>query len=308
MPIISPLIAGLEWLGRWARWVLPAGCVAALVLPGLAAFLRPAFPFFVVVVYMLAVARIDLSAVMRGLAGGRRAFWLVAGTGVVTVGGALAGWAAMRLLGLGEEYEFATTLGLLAPPIASSAAFCFLLGLNAALALEITVCASLLFPFVAPPVAALLVGAELPVTPFQLALRTAGIIAAGGVLGIVLRRWMSPARVAARKAAFDGAGAVAMVLFVIPLFDGVGEMVAARPVLAAGFLALSCLLVLGPQMVVLRGGAEAGAVAMTAGVRSVGIVVAAMPGDAVFTLFAALYQFPMYLLPLIVGRLRRSRF
>lgn len=300
------MIATLEWIGARARWVLILGCMAALAFPVFGGVLKPAFAYFVAAVYALAVARIDLGAVWRRLMG-RRAVWLMGGTALMMAGGAVAGWGLVRLMGLGPDYELAIALGLLAPPIASSAAFCFLLRLNAALALEITVAASLLFPFIAPPVAALLVGAELPVTPLMLALRTAAIIAGGTVLGILLRRWMTPARVAARSAVFDGAAAIAMVLFVIPLFDGVGAMILARPGLAAGFLALSCLLVLGPQVLVLRAGANTGAVAIAWGVRSVGIVVAAMPGDAIFTLFAALYQFPMYALPLMIGWLRVMR-
>lgn len=300
------MTGALEWVGARARAILIIGCVAAVALPWLAAVLKPVFPLFVVLVYMLAVARIDLRGVLRRLAG-PRAVWLIGGTALAMVAGAVAGWGIMRALGLGPDYELAVTLGLLAPPIASAAAFCFLLGFNAALALEVTVAASLLFPFIAPPVAALLVGAELPVSPLTLALRTAGIIAAGTALGIALRRWMSPARVEVRRAAFDGASAVAMLLFVIPLFDGFADMVLARPALAAGFLALGCLLVLGPQIAALRTGPDAGALAIAGGVRSVGIVVAAMPGDAAFLLFAALYQFPMYALPLIVGRLRETR-
>ena len=296
----------LGWIGARARWVLILGCLAAFALPGLASTLRPVFPVFVALVYALAVARIDLVSVFRRLGRGRRALWMIAGPALAMAGGAVAGWAVARALGLGVDYERALVLALLAPPIASAAGFCLLLALDAALALEITVAASMLFPLIAPPLAALLLGEALQVSTLALALSTGGIIAAGGLAGVALRAWLGPDRIAREAAVFDGLGAIAMLLFVIPLFDGVAELVAADPGRAVTYLLVATLLVIGPQLLVLRAGAETGAVAIVAGVRSVGIVVAAIPADRDFALFAALYQIPMYGLPLLIGALRRS--
>ncbi|MEL6679612.1 MAG: hypothetical protein AAFQ51_12965 [Pseudomonadota bacterium] len=55
----------LEWIGMRARWVLAAGCVAALFLDAASAALRPVLPLLVSLVLGLAMARVDLPLILR---------------------------------------------------------------------------------------------------------------------------------------------------------------------------------------------------------------------------------------------------
>ncbi len=305
------MMRALAWIGMRARWVLILGCVAALFVPGPSTALRPYLPAFVAMVYALGMLRVDLPAVMRNLTDPRRALRMSALALAMTALSALAAFALARTLGAGGDAQKAVVYALLSPPIASAAAMCLLMGLNAALALEMTVLCSLLTPFVAPLVAHALLGDALSVSPVDLGLRTAAMIFSGAAVALVLRRAIGVAAVLRHKTALDGVSALAMLLFVVPLFDGVGAMIAADPRAALRTLALASALLFGPQLVGLAlrraPGAGVGAAGLLWGVRSVAIFLAALPPDPAFTLFVALYQFPMYATPLLLGGLYARR-
>ncbi len=299
------VVGGLEWLGARARWALLLGCLAAVFLPAVSAAMRPAMPALVAMVYALSMTRLDLASVARGLLRPRRAALVLgAAAGLLTVATAIA-WAAVNALGLGPEWRAAAVYTFAAPPIASAAGFCFILGLDAALALEITVAASLMMPALGPAIAHWLLGEAVPISPWELGLRTAAMIGAGTIAALIARRALGPVWIAERGRAFDGLLAIGMTLFVLPLFDGVGATVLERPGLALGFLALSSVFILAPHLAapLFRNRARAGAVALVGGTRSIAIYMAALPPDPLFTLFVALYQLPMYATPLLLRRL-----
>ena len=66
-------MTALAWIGARARWVLLIGALLAVFLPDVSSFLRPAVPVFIAMVYMLAMLRIDIAAVARGMLNGRHA-------------------------------------------------------------------------------------------------------------------------------------------------------------------------------------------------------------------------------------------
>ncbi|MEO1000923.1 MAG: hypothetical protein AAFW69_10050, partial [Pseudomonadota bacterium] len=210
-------------------------------------------------------------------------------------------WGLSRSLGLGSADVTALTLFALAPPIASAAGLAFLMRADAGFALEVTLTATVLSPLIGPAMIALLLP-ELPgPSVVALALRLGGMIAGGLALALLLRRLFGAERIAANGKIVDGLAALGMFLFVLPLFDGVGAMVAALRVLA-----LACLVNLGGHLATRRLSgaaltpAEAGALGIAAGNRTVALYLAALPAEPAFTLFVALYQFPMYLTPLLL--------
>ncbi|SET23276.1 hypothetical protein [Oceanicella actignis] len=302
------LIGALAWLGGRARWALALSALVALAVPQLAAALRPFLPALVAMVYALAMTRIDLRAAAR-LGGGRRAARAFAAAAVMVGLAPLAAFGAARAAGAPPDVVAALVYTLAAPPIASAAGFAFIMGLDAALALEVTLAASILAPLAGAPLAAWLLGAAAPVGGLELALRTGAMIGAGALAAALLRRLLGPARIARSGPAFDGLTVLAMTVFIMPLFDGVGATLAAAPGRAALYLALGSALILGPYLALrrLRRGAapRAGALALTGGTRSVAIYLAALPPDPLFGLFVALYQIPMVLSPLALSRLAR---
>lgn len=298
----------LNWIGARARWIMAIGVIVAIFVPMISAALRPFLPALVVLIFAIAVARLDLSPAVRRALTPRGATRLALWVGGFLVLTPVLLWAAGHGLGLSEGEIAALVYTGAAPPIMSSTAICLMLGLNGLFALEITVAASVLTPVLGPLVTRILLGEAVPIDALTLGLRIAGMIGLGTVLGLGLRRVIGAGRVAREGRAFDGIAAVAMLLFVTPLFDGVGEMLAEDPLHGLRIFALAVIVNLGMQVLVAGlvhrrfGSAEAGAAGFMWGNRTVAIYLAALPHDPLFSLFVALYQIPMLFTPLLMRR------
>lgn len=311
--IATTVPAALAWVGARARWVLAVGVIVAAFLPALSEALRPALPALVSLVFCIAMVRMDLGSLARqALAPRRLARTLLLSLGLLVLTPTLF-WAAAVGVGASPGVVASLVYTGAAPPITSAAGLCLLLGLNAALALELTVVASLATPLVGPLVTKALLGEAVPIDALELGLRVGAMIVAGAMAAILLRRVVGPARIAAKAKMFDGIGALAMLLFVIPLFDGVLGAILDHPLFALGIFALTILANFGVQVATVllaraRTAPEtAGALGLVSGNRTVAIYLAALPPDPLFGLYVALYQIPMLFTPLVMGPLLRGR-
>ncbi len=307
------MIAALGWIGARGPWALAAGLALCFLMPEVSAALRPALPFLVPVVLGLAMARVDLGATARAALVPRTAAAL-AGLSLLLlpVSGAVhAGLAAAA--GLDADLFRALVYLAAAPPIASAANLCFLLGYDARRALQVTVVATLATPILGPVTVALFLAEAAPLGPAELGLKLGLMIAGGAAVGLGLRRALGAERIAAHSRAFDGLGVLALVIFVIPIFDGVPGMILEAPGRAAAVLAVACIANLGAHLVLrlgaarFRPAAEAGTYGVLFGNRTIALYLAALPPDPQFTLFVALYQVPMLLTPLVVRSFGRPR-
>lgn len=302
----------LEWMGRNARWTLVGGMFGALLFQEIGAALRPALPFFVGMIFALAMMRIDLPAMARSALSPRRAartlglcFAIIVVTPVLLH--SLAGIA-----GLPPEWRVALVYAHAAPPIASSAGLCLMMGLDAVVALEVCIVASLLTPFIGPVVVLFLLGDTVALDGLRLAGQLALIILGGTLAALAIRRGLGAARIERHRVAFDGVTAIGMLVFLLPVFDGVVEGVERAPVLALGLLALVFIVNFGMQILAWRTARQvtteriAGATGILWGNRNVTLFLAAAPESALFSLYVALYQFPMYFTPLVMRRLFRK--
>ncbi len=297
----------LHELGRHARLVLAVGCVAALFLPELSSAIRPALPALVSMVLGLSMARLDLAAIAQEAV---RPKALVRSVGLALLIMPLTAclYAAVSgTLGLSETDHASLILLAAAPPIASAAGLCFILGFNARLALETTLVATILTPVIGPLLVAVFLPEAAPISPILLAQRLGLMVAGGLAIGIAIRAVVGPARVDRNKLTFDGVATLGMILFVIPLFDGVGATILADPARALAVLALVFIFNMGVNLAVYAackrrfGHDSAGTLGLVWGNRTVAIYLAALPHDPQFALFVALFQFPMYLTPLVWG-------
>ncbi|MEM7545770.1 MAG: hypothetical protein AAF367_09565 [Pseudomonadota bacterium] len=296
------MTAGLSWIGARARWVMVWGAFAGLAFPDGAAALRPYLPFFVAMVYALAMLRIDPIAVLRRLTSPRPALIALCQVTLLLVVTPVIAFAVARLLSLGPDYEAALVYTFAAPPIASAAAMCLIIGFHGGRALEITILASLVMPVAGPLVAEILLGSALDISPLALGLRMAAMILGGFAAAMVGRYLMGVERIARNAPALDGVAALGFLLFIMPVFDGVRDTIIAMPWLALSFLGVSALIILGVTWaaLVLPGDrARNGAFGVVWGTRSISIYLAALPPDPVFSLFVAIYQLPMAALALV---------
>jgi len=307
------VLRGLAWIGAQARWVLAVGVLLATLLPSLSAMLRPFLPGLVVLVLCVSIARLDLGVLARRAARPRRLAVLMVWTVALLVVTPAVVWAGASAMGLPEAHIAALVYTFAAPPISSAPALCLLLGLEAGFALELTVVASLITPFIGPAVTKALLGEAVPLDAFDLALRVAAMIAGGVVAALAMRRLIGPDRIARHGGALDGVATVALLLFVIPLFDGFWGVVRGLPWFALGTLALVLAANWGAQVIVAIGAgratepALAGSAGLMWGNRNVSIYFAALPPDPLFGLYVAFYQLPMLFTPLVLGRLLGGR-
>ena len=143
------------------------------------------------------------------------------------------------------------------------------------------------------------------------------MIAGGVVAALVVRRLFGADRIIRHGGVFDGVATAALLLFVIPLFDGFWDVVLGLPWFAVGTLALVLVANWGAQVAVAVGirravpqrgtGPElAGSAGLMWGNRNVSIYFAALPPDPLFGLYVALYQLPMLFTPLVLGWILRE--
>lgn len=300
------VVKALGWIGERARWLLALGVMAAFLMPDLSAALRPALAPLVASVFCVAMARIDMGAMVRRLASpvhlGRLTLWSVA----LMAGTPCVFWAFATTAGLPDTYVATLVYTGVTPPLTSAAALCLLIGLDAVFALELTMVASLLAPVIGPVMVRLLLGETVPVDALALGLRVAAIIAGGAAGALILRRIMGPARIAAQSRAFDGIAAIVMWLVVVAVLEGAADQVIAAPGLAFGIFLLAIganfgvQLLAGPILRLVWPG-QAGAAALIWGNRTVALYLAALPYDPVFALYVAFYQVPMLFTPLVTG-------
>jgi hypothetical protein len=101
----------------------------------------------------------------------------------------------------------------------------------------------------------------------------------------------------------DGLSVIALFCFAVAVMDGVVAEIVARPALVLGLIALACAtsLLLGAvtALVFWRAGRTVAlTLALAAGLRNLGVMVAATGGVTALTwLYVAMAQFPVYLLP-----------
>ncbi|MEZ5658064.1 MAG: hypothetical protein R3E83_05915 [Burkholderiaceae bacterium] len=138
----------LSWLGRHARWALPAGVFAGILFPTAATLLRPLLPAAVVGTITVVLLRLD----WRRLAALAGRPWLL-GQLIVwqLVLAPLLIWVAGGALGLAAPERVALLLQSAAPPIGSVAVFALILGLEGGLAMVGTVATTLLLPVSVTP-------------------------------------------------------------------------------------------------------------------------------------------------------------
>lgn len=305
--------AFLLWLGARARYVLSIGVLAALFLPSLSAWLRPALPFLVSAVLVMAMVRIDLLALVKAAIRPKRLALLVFISLLLMPVTALIYAGICSLFDVPDAWRDSLIYLAAAPPIASSAGLCFLLGFNAALALEVAVFVTLMMPFLGVATVNLLVADAPDISALNMSMRLGWIILLAVIVSQVLRRLFGPPQILRNGQILDGLGALVMLTFVIPLFDGIGRLIMDDPKRALIVLGLAIMVNLGGNVLVVTAARrfrplyDAGAMGVLNGNRSVAIYLAVIPATPVFALFVALYQIPMYFTPLLARLIPRAR-
>ncbi len=297
----------LELLGRHGATLLIASLVFGLLLPEVADLFRPLLTPSVFAMLAFAMTRVDLSEAKSHI---RKPgmllatlFWINI---VLPICLGLAVWTIGEdTLGLG--LALAIVLIGAAPPIISSPALSYLLGLNGALSLTFLLLSTTLTPLITPGMTGLWIEGDMPLSPLVLAERLAILIGGSFIVAFALRRVIGLKRIQKSPGVFDGLNVVLMIIFAIALMDGIGAIFLQDPMRFLGFIALAFTLAFGMFAITTavfwrHDRTFATTVGYSCGFRNIALAVGALgvavPDDT-WTMFAVV-QFPIYICPLLL--------
>lgn len=294
---------------RHGPLVLVAGLIAGLLLPGLAEPMRPLLPPLVALLLFLTVLRMDPAAILGSLGDLRQVAATVSGFQV-----------ALPLCVLGAGFALGATaspvfLALLimtaAPSISSSPNMCLMMGYPPEHALRLMVVGTAVLPLTAFPVFWLMPELGGFQSVLSAVIRLFLTIAGATLAAIALRRTWLRTPSTKTLANLEGMATITLAVFVIGLMPSVSATALMDPALAAFWIAFTCLINFGAQIVafVLTRGKttaeKATALSLIAGNRNIAIFFVALPPEvtAPIMVFIGAYQIPMYLTPMVMRRL-----
>src|SRR5262245_27815300 len=211
----------LAWLGRQGTRAVAASVFIGILLPPLAALLKPIFPYALFALLCLAFLRVDPRELRdhfgRPLRIAAAAGWMMLATPVLIALVLMALDLPDRLPGL----YVAMILQAAAPPVISAPTLAALMGLDAALSLASLVVCTALTPFTGPVVRGLFVGAGVALSPFALGAKRLAMLMGAAIVAWVVRRVAGQTWIDARMAHIDGLSVIALFFFAVALMDGV---------------------------------------------------------------------------------------
>lgn len=299
----------LTAMGRHATQFLFVGVFIGLALPGLADFFRPLLAPSVVLLLFAALLRVNWDAmslyIRRPGVAALLTVWLLLFCPLVT-------WLLMKLVPVPQSLNAAVILMAAAPPILGSASIAMILKLDGALVVIGALLATLLTPLTVPPVALQLLGLQLDIGLSEFMLRLGLVVVVAFIGALIVRRFVSPEKLAARAQLLDGIVVMIMLIFAIAIMDGVTYAAFERPGIVAlwalaAFIANPLLQLLGILAFSWLGLRKALSVGLLSGNCNMGLLLAALPAerDADVLLFFAVAQLPMYMLPIVMVPLYR---
>lgn len=302
------LKSSLEWLGRCGTWAGAASLGVGLLIPPLAAALKPAFSTSIFLLLVVSFLRVDPAELKARFS--NPLLVAVASLGIMVAIPVLCG-LALPYTGIGR-IEPAFALGMMmylaAPPIMASIAFAAFLRLDTALTLALLIVCSAATPLLSPLIIDYFVGDLLRLDALQLALRLFGIIIGAFVAASVIRRWFGNETIAASKGTIDGLSVILLILFGVTAMDGVTARAIQEPRLVAVASALTFAIAIGiyllTTLIFWREGLKKSiALGFSSAHRNMGVMVAAAGSGLpeLTWIYFAVAQFPIYLLPALAA-------
>jgi BASS family bile acid:Na+ symporter len=310
MGVAARLFEALAWLARQGTRAIALSLLVGLLLPPLAAALKPLFAATIFALMVLTFLRVDPGALRSEF---RRPRLVLAALVWIMVASPLLLGLAYAALGfdrLGEGVVLGLILQAAAPPVLSATAVTAILGLDAAASLAVLLTTTAATPLTAPVFVALFAGSTLALDPLALALRLAAFLGSAYALAHGLRWYLGRARVEARRAEIDGMSMVTMIVFGIALMDGVTARALAEPGLVLGLTLLAFVLAfllygLTALLFAPAGRERALAMGFSGAHRNMAVMLAAAGSAApeLTWLYFAAAQFPVFLVPLMLSPL-----
>ena len=298
---------------RHGLWLIALGAGLGILLPALAATMRPWLLAISIATMLMALLRIEPRAFGEVLRRPRIALLIL---GWVTFGVPTLIWLLLApLLPGGSTWLAAAVLIGATPSLMSAAAFALLMGADAALLTVVAIPSNLFAPLWLPSVA-LLLGVGAQVEPWAMGQRLA-LLVGTSFAGAALVIWaIGRPGLRAQAPNIDTMLVGLVTISAIPCMDGVGTALALRPLDFVAMFGFALLLNIGLQIMgylVFRAAPRRDALsaALVSGTRNNVLLLAAIgpPGESDLGLMIAAAQLALFVAPALVApsylRLRR---
>ena len=298
----------LHAAARYGRFILVVGLFFGIFLPDLALAMKPWLPELVASLLLLSAMRIGPRQMLGGLADIKASLVIII---VYQVAMPMALFGLAQAIGLDGVTTAAITLMAAAAPLLGASNLTILTGNDPAPALRLLVIGLALLPLTIVPTLSVLPaigGVE------EIALASArllGLVVGVAGLGFGIRYFFFDKLSEPGTQTLDGISAIAMAIVVIALMAAIGPALKHEPMVVARTLALAFACNIGLQLLAYAVTGAAGAdtsrvaYAIVSGNRNMAFFLAALPAAVMdpLYLFIGCYQIPMYLTPLLLGRL-----
>jgi hypothetical protein len=299
-------------LARHGRFILVAGLIAGLLLPDVAAMLKPWLPQSVVLLLFLTAIRIGPQKAFNGLSRFPATLSVVL---IFQLALPLCALTIAYLFGVAHTpYTMAVVLVLAAPALSGSPNLAILLGADPEPAFRLLVLGTALLPLTMLPVFWLLP----QLGDFSMAaigaLRAVIAISVAVSLGFLLTTVLFPTQTPEQTQAIDGVMTVALAVIVIGLMAALRPAFQQSPAQAMVWMALAFAVNFGMQALTflasryLNWKSEAVPFSIVSGNRNVAIFLVTISAEVSepLLIFLGCYQVPMFLTPILARRLYRS--
>lgn len=303
----------LRHLARHGRFVLIAGLVAGLLLPHVAALLRPWLSELVLALLCLNAVRIGLPDAMRGLRSFKSTLTLVLAYQLgLPLAFLLVAWAADLH---NSPFVITGLLVLAAPPVTAAPTMSVMLGHAPEPAFRVLTLGTLLMPLTILPIFWVSPALGNWQAALDAAVTLGFSLTAAVAIGFLGRAVFKPKMSAEETQVLDGVISVTLAVIVIGLMSAIAPMLSKAPGQVAAWLLFSFALNFGAQIAAFfalkRCGSQKERVpfAIVAGNRNVALflVASSVTQTPEFLIFLGCYQFPMYLTPILMKPIYSSQ-
>lgn len=300
----------LQIAARHGRTLLVLGLIVGAAAPTLADALRPWLPEFVSLLLVMTALRVGHKAALGSLTDLRKVIWIVLGLQLLMPMVALAGFTITNTLH--HPFALSVVLMLAAPSVTGAPNFLIMMGKDPAVALRILIIGTATFPITVLPV---LWG--VPVLDDAAAatatLRLIVVILCATALGFATRHVLFGSVSESTRMKLDGLSAIALSVIVVGLMSEIGPMLRKDPIgllwMALAVMVLNFGLQITAYASLRQRSKDAAAIGIIAGNRNIALFLIALPPDITGPLlvFIGCYQIPMYLTPILMKQIYRSR-
>lgn len=309
---MKPVFQFLGLAARHGRVLLIAGLVLGVALPDLSFLMRPWLPEIVAVLLFVSALRVGPRQALGAVSEQRMALFFVAMLQLLLP---LCLVAFFLAFGISGALPLVLILMISAPPISGAPNLCVLVGHDPTHTLRQLVVGTALLPLTVIPIFWLVPELGELSAVLSSATRLLVIIAVSSAIAFFLRAKVFPNPGEDGLRAIDGISAIAMATIVIGLMSAVGLAIwSDRSGLLFNLLvAFSANLVLqiGAWLLLRKSryAEYAVPIGISAGNRNIALFLTALPREITdpLLLYIGCYQIPMYLTPILLGRMYNPR-